>query len=663
LTLLDTAGGGTLTLSGTNTYNGITTITAGTLNISGSIAGTLITVNGGALELSSPTALPSGAIVTLPNSPADSMVNLNFLGTQNITTLNFGSSPMPSGTYGAVGSSATYGTNVFTGTGILNVQPPTYWDPGFSGASPGSGGNGNWDSSSTNWFIGSSDTKWGANNVANFAGASGTVTLNANETADGLTFITSGYVITNGSGNAALTLAGTPIITIPSGATEIDCPLAGTAGLSESGFGTLTLGGINTYTGPTTIGSGGSLVVSRANAYTGATTIGSGSTLTFTGSGNLAGGSYPGNIANSGGAFIYNSSVPQTLLGIISGSGSLTQEGPGALTLSGLNTFTGGITISSGTLTISGSGDLGNNVTFNTGSYAGGIDDAGAFIYNSSAAQTLSGGISDTGTLTQEGPGTLTLGGFNTYSGATVISRGTLALSSSGSINSSESISIAAGATFDVSTASYYTLSSSTSLMAMGTTNAAATIKGASGGVVDIGSQPVSLTITPGTFNGDVTNQALNISQGALNLNGNAITVTNAGSSALGAGTYTLIHVNGGIINGTPDATVSSFSGAGLATSTTASISVTGGNVNLVVASTVVPVPAINSLALSGNSLVLSGTNGPNNGTYTILTSTNVALPLASWTTNATGTFSPTGTFSVTNTVSGSPSFFIVRVP
>jgi autotransporter-associated beta strand protein len=665
LTLLDTAGGGTLTLSGTNTYNGITTISSGTLNISGSVAGTVITANGGTLELSSPTALPLGAIITLPSSPADGMVNLNFTGTQNITTLNYGSSPMPSGTYGALNNnSVTYPNAAFTGNGILNVQPPTYWDPGFSNASPGSGGNGSWDSSSTNWFIGSSDTKWASNNVASFAGTAGTVTLNANETADGLTFTTSGYVITNTNGVSVLTLAGTPIITVPGGTAEIDCTLAGTAGLTESGSGTLTLGGANTYTGPTAIASGCSLVLSRANAYTGATTIGSGATLTITGSGNLAGGSYPGNIANSGGALVYNSSVSQVLSGIISGSGTLTQDGPGLLTLSGLNTFTGGITISGGTLTIGGSGDLGNNITFNTGSYAGSIDDAGAFIYNSSTAQTLTGAIYDTGMLTQEGPGTLTLSGFNTYEGATVITKGTLALSGSGSINNSISMSIAAGAIFDVSAlSSPYTLSSTTNLIALGTTNAAATIKGASGSIVDLGAQPISLTITPRTFNGDATNQALTISQGALNLNGNVITVTNAGSSALGAGTYTLIHVSGGTINGTPSADVSSVGGAGLAANTTASISVTGGDVDLVVSSTAVPVPVINSVVLTGAGLVLSGTNGPIGGTYSILTSTNLALPLSSWTTNATGTFSLTGTFSVTNTVGVSPSFFVVRVP
>ncbi len=434
LTLKDTAGGGILTLSGTNTYNGITTINTGTLNISGSIAGTVITANGGTLELSRPTALPSGAILTLPSSPADSMVNLNFTGTQNITTLNFGSTSMPPGTYGSpTNSNVLYQNAAFTGNGVINVQPPIYWDPGFSDASPGSGGNGSWDSISTNWFSGNVDAKWVSNNVANFAGTAGTVTLNANETADGLTFVTDGYTI---GGTSSLTLAGTPIISGPGVTAEIDCSIAGTAGLTESGLGTLTLGGSNSFTGSTTIGDGSTLVLRGTNVYTGATTIGNSSTLTISTPGNLAGGAYPGNIAN-GGALIYNSSASQTLAGIISGSGgTLTQDGPGPLTLSGLNTYTGATTINSGTLTIAGSGDLGNNVTFNTGSYSGTINDMGAFVYNSSAQQTLSGGISDSGlggTLTQNGSGALTLSGFNTYIGATTIgSNSVLAISGSG---------------------------------------------------------------------------------------------------------------------------------------------------------------------------------------------------------------------------------------
>lgn len=73
---------------------------------------------------------------------------------------------------------------------------------------------------------------------------------------------------------------------------------------------------------------------------------------------------------------------------------------------------------------------------------------------------TLSGVLSGTGaTLTKQGAGTLELSAANTYSGATIISAGTLALGSTGSL-ASTTYSIADGATFDVSAKSSYSLAS-----------------------------------------------------------------------------------------------------------------------------------------------------------------------------------------------------------
>jgi autotransporter-associated beta strand protein len=413
----------------------------------------------------------------------------------------------------------------------------------------------------------------------------------------------------------------------------------------------------------------GTIVLSGTNTYTGSTTISntSGNQLVIGGAGQLGSGNYAAAISNYA-AFNYASSAPQTLSGPISGTGTLIQSGPGVLTLSGTNTYAGGTLITNGATLIiddgQGSGSLGG------GSYAGAITNYGTFIYASSTNQTLSGAISGTGTLIQRGPGTLTLSGANSYTGATVISNGTtLALGGGGSIYTTPSLSLAEGATLDVSAYTAYSLLSSITLRASGagTTvgSTAATIKGAAsiGASVTLAG-PLALTFTPAAFSGDATHPALYVSQisaGVLNLSSSAITISNAAATPLGAGTYSLVQVApGGTINlGAPTVTV-----YGLASHTTNSLSVSGGSLNLVVGSTGVPVPAINSVTLSGGSLIFSGNNGSDSGNYYVLTSTNVALPLSNWTTIATGAFSPTGTFSVTNAVGVNPSqFFIIQIP
>jgi hypothetical protein len=63
------------------------------------------------------------------------------------------------------------------------------------------------------------------------------------------------------------------------------------------------------------------------------------------------------------------------------------------------------------------------------------------------------------------------------------------------------------------------------------------------------------------------------------------------------------------------------------------------------------PKPVISSVFASANRLVFSGSNGPANGTYYVLTSTNLALPVAAWTPVSTNSFDASGHFTVTNAV------------
>lgn len=147
------------------------------------------------------------------------------------------------------------------------------------------------------------------------------------------------------------------------------------------------------------------------------------------------------------GRLIYSCTSPQTWSGEIAGPGSLTQSGAGTLTLGGINSYTGTTTVDAGcTLVIGGAGQLG------AGSYNGAITNHGTLDFNTTADQSLYGVISGTGVLTQSGSGTLTLAsGVHNYTGNTNVVGGILTLTGSSQINNSKVITIATGATLNLS--------------------------------------------------------------------------------------------------------------------------------------------------------------------------------------------------------------------
>jgi|SRR5579862_84073 len=71
------------------------------------------------------------------------------------------------------------------------------------------------------------------------------------------------------------------------------------------------------------------------------------------------------------------------------------------------------------------------------------------------------------------------------------------------------------------------------------------------------------------------------------------------------------------------------------------------------------------TIAGSGNQIIINGTGGLGGATYRVLTTTNIALPLAQWTPIATNQFSTGGAFSYTNTVQSNAGaqFFRVSLP
>lgn len=200
------------------------------------------------------------------------------------------------------------------------------------------------------------------------------------------------------------------------------------------------------------------------------------------------------------------------------------------------------------------------------------------------ASSLVSGGVASS-VLQTAGPGTILLGTANTYVGNWSFGASTNKLIGSTPLASSRNVNVAAGAILDASAFGYYTLSS-VSFSANGTGTAvgstAATITAGPGGTFDFGSKNITFTFAPTAFAGDTTHPSLYVSEGAIALNANFITVNNTSGTPLGVGTYRLIQQASGsvTVSGTPFAVVL---GAGLAAGTIGDIMVSGGNVDLVV--------------------------------------------------------------------------------
>ena len=181
----------------------------------------------------------------------------------------------------------------------------------------------------------------GASAITDFSGSSGPHgdhKLSAGSLAGDGFYRLGANELTVGSNNFSTTVTG---VIVDGG---ID---GGTGGsLVKTGTGTLTLSGVNTYTGGTTI-DGGTLQ------------LGSGGTS----------GSIVGDVADRG-VLAFNRSDAVTFGGVISGTGAVNQLGPGTTTLTGLNTYTGGTTISAGTLRTRPTSSFGADrgvLTFNGG--------------------------------------------------------------------------------------------------------------------------------------------------------------------------------------------------------------------------------------------------------------------------------------------------------
>lgn len=120
----------------------------------------------------------------------------------------------------------------------------------------------------------------------------------------------------------------------------------------------------------------------------------------------------------TGGAAIVNGAV---------GTLAVEKTGTGVQALTGNSTYTGGTTITQGTLSL-GAGGTGGSIVGNVS-----VVSSGTLAFNRSNAYAFGGTISGGGQVLQAGSGTTTLSAVNTYSGSTTVAAGTLMLTGSSS--------------------------------------------------------------------------------------------------------------------------------------------------------------------------------------------------------------------------------------
>jgi len=425
---------------GSGTYN----LSGGTLSFNGTNTTSFVVLGRNAASTNASAQLPSTGILNLSGNGSMTLTN---------ATLIIGSN--------GIGSNL----DALPGNGFINQTGGTLSIDSGSQLFLSATGNGTYNLDGGALEIGGAISLF-----ANFNNTGGTPTFN----------LGGGTIQVIGSPLAATvdaTLMPSTISTIDTngiGATWSGI-LSGGGVLAKAGDGTLTLSGINNYSGGTIINRG-TIAVNADNglgAPTGPLTF-NGGTLQFDSSFDLS----PSraitlNAANNGfaggGTFDTNGNASTISQGI-QGAGGLTKAGDGTLTLSGPNTYTGATTVAAGTLAAGAVGTLPGMTAvtvaapgtldlagFNQsiGSLAGegavSLGNATLTTGNDNTSTTFSGAMSGTGALDKVGAGTSILDGDNPYTGGTTVSAGTLAVGDfahpSAALSGGGAIAVEAGAT------------------------------------------------------------------------------------------------------------------------------------------------------------------------------------------------------------------------
>jgi autotransporter-associated beta strand protein len=590
---LTQSGTGTTTLTGAHTYTGPTTISSGTLalgstgalpstgpvNLSGATGildisatsagatiGSLSGVTGSQVALGSRVLTVGDATSTTFAGSASGSGGLIKQGTGTLSLA--GGNTYTGGTTVSAGTLAIVGSGALAQAGALTLGAGTTFD--ISGATTNQAVGDLTGASGSQMLLGARTLAVGSSASTLYGGVisgtgglfkqgTGMLTLSGINTYTGGTTIMDGALQINADSITGDILDYTSLIfNQPTDGTYAGA-VSGTGSLTKTGAGTLTLSGANTYSGGTTINAGvlqgdtsslqgniannASVVFSQAAdgtfagavSGTGSLTKAGAGMLTLNGANSYSGGttvsagvlqgdttSLQGNIANEA-SLVFNQAANGSFAGVVSGAGSLTKTGAGTLTLSGANTYSGGTTVSVGTL----QGD--------TTSLQGDIVDHATVAFNQAGNGLYAGVISGAGDVAKLGAGTLTFGGLNSYTGNTRIDAGTLALAAGSSIASSSGVTLAAGGTLDLSAAGNQVLG----------------VLNGTGGTVALGATTLTLnSASSGTFGGVLSGS------GGLTMNGTgAQTLTGAnlytGGTLIQNGTLAL-GVGGSLAAGSP---------------------------------------------------------------------------------------------------------------
>ena len=375
-------GANTLTLSGTNTYSGLTSVREGVLAVSSSA---LPNWSAGDFRVA------SGAGLAVGNTVSDAAFAAA-LATGNFAAGSLAGFDTTDGdrSYGTAISDLAVGSLGLVKTGANSLT--------ISGAST---------------FTGVTQVLGGTLRLGN-ASALGT-------TAAGVTVASAGTLDLNGLavGAEAVTLSGS-LVNDGASAASLSGGVTLAAASTFGGSGDLTLSGIVTGSGALTKSGAGRAILTGVNTASGNLAITAG-TLEVGGSGQLNSGTYAGTIANAG-TLAISTSANQTLSGVVSGAGSLLKSGVGELTLSAANTFSGGVVVSSGTLRLSNNNAAAGTGTITLGDAATGSADVS--LLTGQSPRTFNNNI----VVSAQGTGLATIGSDNGSGGQPIIYAGALTL-------------------------------------------------------------------------------------------------------------------------------------------------------------------------------------------------------------------------------------------